>query len=107
MEKLEFIKICEEFSLKGASVTFLKDGSLSSYQMGFMSDTEETRPNTIYRIASISKTILAIGAMKLHEDGLLDLDKDISDYLGFKVRNPKFLDKIIYKNKQIYEKACR
>ena len=97
MEKLDFIKICEQFDLKGASVTFLKNGKLTSYQMGYMSEEEqlETHPNTIYRIASISKTILAVGAMKLYEDGLLDLDKDISDYLGFTIRNPKFPNHII------------
>ena len=30
--------------------------------------------------------------MKLTEDGLLDLDEDIGNYLGFRVRNPKYPD---------------
>lgn len=54
-----------------------------------------THLNTIYRIASISKVIVAIGVMKLVEEGKIDLDEDISTYLGFKVRNPHFPDDII------------
>jgi len=47
---------------------------------------------TMYRIASISKTVTAIGVMKLVEAGKITLDRDISDYLGYKLRNPHFPD---------------
>ena len=46
--------------------------------------------NTCFRIASVTKWVTAIGLMTLYDDGRLDLDKDISYYLGFKVRNPAF-----------------
>ena len=49
--------------------------------------------NTCFRIASITKWVTAIGLMTLYDDGKLDLDRDISDYLGFKVRNPAYPDK--------------
>ena len=42
------------------------------------------------RIASISKLVVAIGAMRLAEEGKLDLDADVSRYVGFKLRNPAF-----------------
>ena len=45
---------------------------------------------TCYRIASITKWVTAIGLMTLYDSGKLDLDKDISKYLGFKVRNPAY-----------------
>jgi len=51
-----------------------------------------THKDSIYRIASISKVIVAIGLLKLYEQGLVDLDEDVSKYLGFEVRNPKFPD---------------
>lgn len=97
MNKEQLIEICKEFNLKGASIAVYKNGVLESHQAGFMNEEKKilTNGDTIYRIASISKTILAIGAMKLYEDGLLDLDEDISTYLGFKIRNPKFPDTII------------
>ena len=48
--------------------------------------------DTCFRIASITKWVTAIGLMTLYDQGKLDLDKDISSYLGFKVRNPAFPD---------------
>ena len=40
------------------------------------------------RIASISKVAVAIGVMKLVEQGRLDLDSDVSDLLGYTVEPP-------------------
>ena len=45
---------------------------------------------TMYRIASISKLITTLGALKLVDEGKLSLDADVSDYLGFQLRNPNF-----------------
>ncbi len=42
------------------------------------------------RIASISKLVVALGAMRMVEQGKLDLDRDVSDYLGWRLRNPAF-----------------
>lgn len=47
-------------------------------------------PDTVYMLASISKTIICAAAMMLWEDGSLDLDADVNDYLPFPVRNPAF-----------------
>ncbi len=59
-------------------------------------DTKENIDiNTIYRIASISKTIASLGIMILLDQGKLNLDNDISDLLGYTVRNPKYQDTII------------
>lgn len=46
--------------------------------------------NTRWRAASLSKPAAALGAMRLVESGLLDLDRDVSDYLGYALRNPSF-----------------
>ena len=48
--------------------------------------------DTMYRIASISKLVVTLGVMRLVEAGKLSLDADVSDYLGFKLRNPHFPD---------------
>jgi CubicO group peptidase (beta-lactamase class C family) len=47
------------------------------------------------RIASISKLAVALGVMRLVEQGRLDLDRDVSDYLGWSLRNPAFPDRPI------------
>ena len=51
--------------------------------------------NTLYRIASISKFVTTLGTMKLVEQGRLSLDADISDTLGYRLRNPNFPDQPI------------
>jgi CubicO group peptidase (beta-lactamase class C family) len=47
------------------------------------------------RIASISKLITALGVMRLVEAGTLDLDSDVSRWLGWPLRNPNFPDRPI------------
>jgi CubicO group peptidase (beta-lactamase class C family) len=42
------------------------------------------------RVASISKMVTSIAVMRLAEQGRLDLDVDVSVYLGWPVRNPAF-----------------
>ncbi|WP_162290923.1 serine hydrolase domain-containing protein [Erythrobacter colymbi] len=48
--------------------------------------------NDPVRIASISKLIMALTALRLADEGKVDLDRDVSDYLGWKVRSPYFPD---------------
>ncbi len=45
------------------------------------------------RVASISKLVAALAVMKLVDEGRVKLDRDVSDYLGFMVRNPAFPDR--------------
>jgi len=68
-----------------------------TYQYG-SADRAAERPvnaDTKIRIASLSKFVVVLCAMKLVDDGLLDLDADISDYLGYEVKNPGFPDTAI------------
>ncbi|HWQ09482.1 MAG TPA: serine hydrolase, partial [Holophaga sp.] len=62
------------------------------------SDPAGNRPadqDTLYRAASISKMVAAIGFMKLVEAGQIDLDSDVNAYLDFSLRNPAFPDRPI------------
>lgn len=89
-EYQEFIK---QFEMVGSNVIFVdKDGNIENVISGYSSleENKETITKSIYRIASISKVIVAIGVLKLYEQGLVDLDEDIAKYLGFEVRNPKY-----------------
>ncbi|HEX8622192.1 MAG TPA: serine hydrolase domain-containing protein [Allosphingosinicella sp.] len=47
------------------------------------------------RIASITKLHVALGVMRLVEQGRLDLDEDVSERLGWTLRNPAFPDRPI------------
>jgi len=46
--------------------------------------------DTVFMLGSVSKTLTCAGVMKLVEQGKLDLDADVNDYLPFGVRNPDY-----------------
>jgi len=48
--------------------------------------------NDPVRIASISKLIMALTALRLVDEGKVDLDRDVSDYLGWTLRSPHHPD---------------
>ena len=78
-------------------VAFDRDGITATRTEGY-ADPASKRAIGIddpVRIASISKLVLSIGVMRLVEQGKLDLDADVSDALGWTLRNPAFPDKKI------------
>lgn len=90
-----FQEIAKRENLVGANIVICNDKEILELDSFGMQDQENkilSTDNTIYRIASISKTIGAIGLMQLVEKNLLSLDDDISKHLGFTVRNPKYPD---------------
>jgi CubicO group peptidase (beta-lactamase class C family) len=75
-------------------VAFDRDGITATRVHGF-ADKAAGRKVTAddpVRIASISKLVTAIGVMRLVETGKLDLDADVSELLGWRLRNPAFPD---------------
>ena len=44
--------------------------------------------NSVFQLASVSKTVTCAGIMALVEDGLIDLDADVNTYLPFEVHIP-------------------
>lgn len=91
----KFEEICKEFGVVGASACIFKNNEITSLNYGYATPNHPTTEDTIYRIASVSKIEVALAAMKLVEEEKLDLDEDISVYLGFKVRNIYYPNKII------------
>lgn len=73
-------------ALAGAVVVVVhRDNALLKKGYGY-SDTERLTPvdpdNTLFRLASISKTFTATAVMQLAEQNKVDLDRDISGYLN-------------------------
>jgi CubicO group peptidase (beta-lactamase class C family) len=91
-------KIMKENPVMGLSVAVIKNNKFIYTQSFGLKNTETNTPLTnenIFRIASISKSFSATAIMQLVEAKKLSLDQDISDLLGFKVRNPKFPETVI------------
>jgi len=73
-------------------VAFDRNGEIASFADG-IADPQTRRPVTIddpVRVASISKMVTAIGVMELVKAGTLDLNSDVSRWLGWTLRNPNF-----------------
>ena len=80
-----------------AGVAFDREGEIGSFAEG-LADPAAGRavtPDDPVRIASVSKLVVAVGVMKLVEQGRLDLDSDVSRWLGWSLRNPSFPDRPI------------
>ena len=76
-------------NIAGAVVSVVKDGQVL-FQKGYgYADVEEKKPvlpdQTLFRPGSISKLFTATAVMQLVEQGKLDLDRDINDYLDFAI----------------------
>src|SRR5881409_3574079 len=76
-------------NIAGAVVSVVKDGQVL-FQKGYgYADVEAERPvlpdQTLFRPGSISKLFTATAVMQLVEQGKLDLDRDVNDYLDFKI----------------------
>lgn len=90
----KYQKVINKYLYAGINTLLVKDGKVFSSNHGYqdLENKIEISNDTIFRIASVSKVIVALGIMKLYEEGKIDVKEDISKYLGYKVRNPHFPD---------------
>jgi CubicO group peptidase (beta-lactamase class C family) len=79
----------EQADIAGATVAIVRDGQLLFSRGYGYSDYEKKVPvsaeNTLFRPGSISKLFTWTSVMQLVEQGKLDLDRDVSDYLDVKM----------------------
>jgi CubicO group peptidase (beta-lactamase class C family) len=79
----------EREDIAGAVVAVVKDGQVlfaKGYGYSDMAKRTPVTPDaTLFRIASISKLFVWTSVMQLVEQGKLDLNRDINDYLDFKI----------------------
>lgn len=79
----------------GAEVAFDREGEVGAAAHG-VADPATGRlvtPEDPVRVASVSKLVVAIGVMRLVEQGALKLDENVSATLGWTLRNPAFADR--------------
>ena len=91
-------QLMQETPVMGLSVAVVKNNKLIYTKAYGLKDAELKTPLStvdIFRIASISKSFSATSIMQLVEKKKLSLDDDVSDLIGFKVRNPQYPDVVI------------
>ncbi len=90
--------IMQQSAVAGLSVAVVKNNRII-YTHSFGSKNIETNTplndNDLFRIASISKSFSATSILQLVEAKKISLEDDISTLVGFKIRNPKFPERVI------------
>ncbi len=78
---------------RSLSTCIIKDDRIIwSKGYGYYDVLKEKQPttDTIYILASVTKTVVGTALMQLYEQDLFDLDDDVNLYLPFELRNPNF-----------------
>jgi len=83
--------------IPGAAVSVVADGQVLTSRGYGLADTGtesgSARPvdpaDTLFRVGSVSKVVSATAVMQLVEEGRLDLDADVQQYLDFDLDTPK------------------
>lgn len=86
--------LLKAFCCIGASLCLFDETGVTgalSFGVSHAPDTPAL-PDTVYRAASVSKFATAMGAMKLKEQGKIDLDRDVNASLPFSLRHPQAPD---------------
>ena len=79
----------EASDIAGAVIVIVKDGEVLLKRGYGYADVDSATPvnpeNTMFRPGSVSKLITWTAVMQLKEKGLIDLDRDINDYIDFEI----------------------
>ena len=91
-------QIQKESGFVGLAVAIFDENRII-YSHGFGYSNKETKKpydiKTLQKVASVSKTLIAVSLMKSIELGKINLDDDINKYLPYKVYNPFYPDEVI------------
>lgn len=93
-----FAKEADRYGLAAIGACIVRDGKVA-WSNGFgLADIETGRratADTLFPVGSVSKTVTLAAFMRLLEQGQCSLDDDVSRYLPYKLRNPRFPDRPI------------
>ena len=87
--------VMKEFNAVGISAAVVKDGKIVYNEAFGYKNLDEKIPlgnDDVMRIASISKSFTATSLMQFVDKGVISLDDDVSDLIGFNIRNPHHPD---------------
>lgn len=85
--------LIQDYNIPSVAACIVKNGTVVWSEYYGYSNREQELPagdETIYHIASISKLFILTAVMQLEEQGKIDLDEDISNYLPVLFRHPQF-----------------
>ena len=90
----EIVRILRRQRAVGATVALFDQngltGALAAGHLGI--GKKAAQIDTVYRIASITKHVVAMACYRLHEAGRINLDADVDPFLPCSLRHPKAMD---------------
>lgn len=89
--KTKLTKQLKALDVPGVAAAIVKDGYLVCAGAAGMANIEANipvTPETLFLVASISKTVTATALMQLHERGKFKLDDDVNNFLPFRIKIP-------------------
>lgn len=78
-------------NVQGIAAVFIENGQITwskNYGYADQERSKKVTDETIFQIGSVSKTVTGAAVMQLYENGLIDLDSSINNYLPFEIVNP-------------------
>src|SRR5690349_24598513 len=85
------------FNVPGVSIAVINNGNIEwarGYGTMEMNGDQTVAPDTLFQAASISKPVSAMMVLKLAEQGKLDLDRDVNDFLSsWKIPENEYTEK--------------
>jgi len=89
-------KVLKKHHVIGAVIQQFENGRLARCNCaGYASEKTPVMRETVFRTASVAKMVAALLVFRMQTKGHLNVQEDVSDLLGYPVRNPRFPDKFI------------
>ncbi|MCO5947892.1 serine hydrolase [Mucilaginibacter flavidus] len=78
------MEISRAVNLPGVQLVYTKNNKSEVYNLGTIENgnAQKVTSNTIFEAASLSKCVFAYAVLRLHDRGLIDLDKPLLNYIG-------------------------
>lgn len=84
VKSFNLVERMEHYNVPGISIAIVENGKIKwakGYGIANTKDSSVVRANTLFQAGSISKPVAALAALKLVENGSVDLDEDVNIYL--------------------------
>lgn len=95
MEQAVLNELSSRHIIGGAVVVSVNGNTCIQLGYGTTNGTTPVTAETLFRVASVTKLVSAVGLMRLYDEGYFLLDEDLNGLLPFPVRNPRFEDEQI------------
>ncbi|WP_198172935.1 serine hydrolase domain-containing protein [Hymenobacter ginkgonis] len=84
-QQANLIALLKKENVPGMQLVYTKGSTVTTYNLGLRraGTTQAVTANSVFQAASLGKVILAYTALRLHDRGLLDLDKPLLTYYPY------------------------